>query len=213
MIEIEKKFIVTEEQTKRLISGAEFLGEKILRNVQYDDVNYSLTSHDLWLRKRNGKFELKIPAQTMHDKTFISQYSELETEEEIRNAFPLPFTGKTLDEDLKEKGFFPFVDYVNTRKKYKKDEFSLDFDDADFSDFHYRMLEIELLVENCEDTKKAVEKIYKIKKRPKSKLLAVFVKDFNMAKLLAEIDKKPASANGYGEAKQERLTISPGAWT
>ncbi len=159
MIEIEKKFIVTEEQTKRLISGAEFLGEKILRNVYYDDVNYSLTSHDLWLRKRNGKFELKIPAQTMHDKTFISQYSELETEEEIRNAFPLPFTGKTLDEDLKEKGFFPFVDYVNTRKKYKKDEFSLDFDDADFSDFHYRMLEIELLVENCEDTKKAVEKI------------------------------------------------------
>ena len=38
--------------------------------------------------------------------------------------------------------------------------------------------------------RKAVDKIYKIKKRPKSKPLAVFVKDFKMAKGLAEIDKK-----------------------
>lgn len=37
--------------------------------------------------------------------------------------------------------------------------------------------------------KKAVSRIYKIKKRPKSKPLAVFVKDFKMAKELAEIDK------------------------
>lgn len=36
--------------------------------------------------------------------------------------------------------------------------------------------------------KKAVEKIYKIKKRPDSKLLPVFVKDLKMAKELAEID-------------------------
>src|SRR3990167_5100092 len=36
--------------------------------------------------------------------------------------------------------------------------------------------------------KKAVDKIYKIKKRPKSKPLPVFVKDFKMARELAEID-------------------------
>jgi L-threonylcarbamoyladenylate synthase len=38
--------------------------------------------------------------------------------------------------------------------------------------------------------KKAVEKIYKIKKRAKSKPLPVFIKDFKMAKKLAEIDTK-----------------------
>lgn len=38
--------------------------------------------------------------------------------------------------------------------------------------------------------KKAVNKIYKIKKRPRSKPLAVFVKDFKMAKELAEISEK-----------------------
>jgi L-threonylcarbamoyladenylate synthase len=37
--------------------------------------------------------------------------------------------------------------------------------------------------------KKAVEKIYRIKKRPKAKPLPIFVKNINMAKSLAEIDK------------------------
>jgi L-threonylcarbamoyladenylate synthase len=38
--------------------------------------------------------------------------------------------------------------------------------------------------------KKAVASIYKIKKRPKSKPLPVFVRDIKMAKALAEIDRK-----------------------
>jgi L-threonylcarbamoyladenylate synthase len=38
--------------------------------------------------------------------------------------------------------------------------------------------------------KKATAKIYKIKKRPKSKPLAIFVKDFKMAKEMAEISKE-----------------------
>jgi len=42
----------------------------------------------------------------------------------------------------------------------------------------------------CDATnKKATEKIFKIKKRPKSKPLPVFVKDIKMAKELAEITK------------------------
>ena len=39
------------------------------------------------------------------------------------------------------------------------------------------------------ENKKSVEKIFKIKKRPKSKPLAVFVKSLKTAKDLAEIDK------------------------
>lgn len=40
------------------------------------------------------------------------------------------------------------------------------------------------------ENRKAVKKIFKIKKRPKLKPLAVFVKDIEMAKELAEIDEK-----------------------
>lgn len=52
--------------------------------------------------------------------------------------------------------------------------------------------------------KKAIEKIFKIKKRPSEKPLAVFVKDFNMAKELAEIS-----------AEQERILKKhwPGKYT
>lgn len=57
------------------------------------------------------------------------------------------------------------------------------------------------------ENKKAVEKIYKIKKRPKSKPLPVFVKDIKMAKQLAEIDNGPASAKGYGVAKPGKITF------
>ncbi len=39
-------------------------------------------------------------------------------------------------------------------------------------------------------SKKAVEKIYKIKKRPRQKPLAIFVKDLKAAKKLAEINEK-----------------------
>ena len=38
--------------------------------------------------------------------------------------------------------------------------------------------------------KKAVERIYKIKKRPKNKLIPVFVSDINMAKKIAKIDSR-----------------------
>jgi L-threonylcarbamoyladenylate synthase len=57
-------------------------------------------------------------------------------------------------------------------------------------------------------SKKAVDKIFKLKKRPRSKSLPVFVKDIKMAKELAEISKEPASVppkRDFGEAKQEKM--------
>jgi len=52
--------------------------------------------------------------------------------------------------------------------------------------------------------KEATERLYKIKKRPKNKLIPVFVSDIEMAKGIAEID-----------AKQEKFlkTVWPGATT
>jgi L-threonylcarbamoyladenylate synthase len=54
------------------------------------------------------------------------------------------------------------------------------------------------------ENKKAVEKIFKIKKRLKSKPLAVFVKDIKMAKELAEID---------GEQEKVLKKYWPGKYT
>jgi len=62
--------------------------------------------------------------------------------------------------------------------------------------------------------KKAVEKIYKIKKRPRSKPLPVFVSSIKQAKKIAEIDQ-PAFAKGFGEARQEKILKKywPGKFT
>ena len=63
------------------------------------------------------------------------------------------------------------------------------------------------------ENKKAVEKIFKIKKRPRSKLLPVFIKDLKMAKKLAEIDE-PTSAKASA-GKQEKILKKywPGKYT
>ena len=50
--------------------------------------------------------------------------------------------------------------------------------------------------------KKAVDKIFKIKKRPKSKPLSVFVKDIKMAKMLAEVsEEQERTLNKYWPGK------------
>ena len=61
MIEIEKKFILTPEQEQALIKGADFIEEKEFTDIYYDDKILSLTTKDIWLRERAGKFELKVP--------------------------------------------------------------------------------------------------------------------------------------------------------
>ena len=87
MIEVEKGFILTPEQEKNLIEGTEFLGEKINTDVGYDDLHFSLTRKDIWLRSRNGKFELKIPMNTSIEERTSDQYEEIENENDILKYF------------------------------------------------------------------------------------------------------------------------------
>src|SRR3990167_7926273 len=109
MIEVEKKFSLSEAEKRRLTEGAEFLGERIMRDVYYDSPDWSLTTKDIWLRERNGAWELKLPRHAQSaSKRYADQYKELETEEEIRRALDLPSTD-TLKTVLKEKGFEPIV--------------------------------------------------------------------------------------------------------
>jgi len=64
------------------------------------------------------------------------------------------------------------------------------------------------------ENKKAVDKIYKIKKRSKTKALPVFIKDVKMAKKLAEISEKPSFAKASA-GKQEKILKKywPGKFT
>jgi adenylate cyclase class IV len=68
----------------------------------------------------------------------------------------IPFEKSLANEKIE-----PFAKIVAERKKYKKDEFTLDFD---ITDFNYSVCEVELMVEDETKIDQAVEKIEKFRK-------------------------------------------------
>lgn len=162
MIEVEKDFILTEEQKKALIEGAKFISEKKIIDVYYDTTDYFWTKQDTWLRNRDGRWELKY-AQGSHgpsNPNFISEYRELETEEEIKKHLKLKGK-KTFEKEIAIVGLQPMYQLVTLRKKYKKDIFEIVFDSTDFD---YEIAEIELMVDSHDQIKPAGEKIIQFAK-------------------------------------------------
>lgn len=158
MIEVEKKFILDEEATNKLIGGATFLKEINHIDTYYDTKEHFLTTQDIWLRRRNGKFELKIPLNQGESKSkrTLDRYEEIDDEDQIQSKLKIP-KNKSLTEDLKNASFSPFATITTARRKYRKGEFVIDIDSADFG---YTIVEVELMVEEYnikEATKKILE--------------------------------------------------------
>jgi len=159
MIEVEKKFLLNKEQEKRLIDGAQFIGEKVFTDIYYDAKDYCLTSNDKWLRSRSGKFELKIPFNKIGEIRQGDLYDEIEDEGKIREIFNLQ-KNLAIEEGLEKNGYSRFCTCITTRKKYKKNGFGIDIDFVDYNDdFTYGLAEIELMVENEAEMPKAIENI------------------------------------------------------
>lgn len=161
MIEVEKKFTLTKEQEKALIDGAEFLGEKKFTDIYYDDATFLLTKKDLWLRQRDGRFELKIPMNTSIEERMSDQYRELENNEDILKYFN-PDTNISLEKFLDEKEYKPFCKITTTRRKYKKEEFIIDLDTMDFG---YTVAEIERMILDESKLNEATHAIIKFAKK------------------------------------------------
>lgn len=122
MIEIEQKFILAKAQKKKLLESAEFLGEKTFVDVYYDTVEYALTKNDIWLRSRDGKFEVKLPF-SKNGHGFTGQYNEIEGEEKIRQIFDIVPEGSFL-EDIQSFGYESFCKCKTIKKKHNKENFN-----------------------------------------------------------------------------------------
>ncbi|MBI3335122.1 MAG: CYTH domain-containing protein [Candidatus Portnoybacteria bacterium] len=157
MIEVEKKFILNEQDKERLTKDAKFLNERVFTDIYYDTKIFSLTSNDKWLRSREGVFELKLPLHNGVER-LADQYDELGDGQKIRQALNLP-PNKNLADDLIKAGYFPFCTCKTTRRKYKRDSFIIDFDIVDFQDFTYNIGEIELMVSDKSEIEGATKKI------------------------------------------------------
>jgi thiamine-triphosphatase len=157
MIEIEKKFLLSEKDEKRLIKDAEFISKKEFVDIYYDDKFFSLTKNDIWLRSRDNDFELKLPLNNKGNRT-ADKYKEITNEKIIKKFLKLNLN-KNLKSSLKEAGYLPFVKCKTIRKKYKKDKFIIDIDYVDFGNFNYNICEIELMLNKKSEIKNAVNQI------------------------------------------------------
>lgn len=153
MIEVEKKFQPTEEQLKALLEGTEFVGETENNDIYYDFPDYRLFLKGHRLRKRNDGYELKV-ALPDHNDSGLHSYNEIENDVEI-----LSFIGFNETDSLAEiikTEMSIFCDIKTKRRKYKKEDFSIDIDETNFG---YNMVEIELMVEDDSKIKEAEERI------------------------------------------------------
>lgn len=157
MIEVEKKFLLDEHNAKQLTAGSEFLKRITFTDVYYDDATYVLTLKDIWLRTRDGRFELKLPMHPGAER-LADQYEELDDEAAIRNALKLSPEGP-MGEALAHAGLTPFCECVTTRTKYRRDPFLVDLDDVAYPEFRYTLGEIELMVADQSDVPAAIERI------------------------------------------------------
>jgi len=154
MIEIEKKFIPEKGDIERVTEGAEFISETINDDTYYDK-DFYLTKKDVYVRKRNGAFEMKVGIRRRGFEGIISTYEEVNNENAIREKLGITKKG-TLEEDLEASGYSPFGAWKTTRRKYRKGDFTIDVDSVDYG---YEVVEIELLVGNLLDMDRATNKI------------------------------------------------------
>ncbi len=160
MIEIEIKCKPTPEQKAALLADATFVSEENLIDRYYDSAAYELTTKDFWLRTRNGKFMLKIPAANC---SYLANQAntpkhELEDEQEIRKILNLSNQG-TLEQAVINAGYKLLYTLEKTRQKHTKDVFIIDIDCATHGKIILELVELETMVEKPEEISEATEKL------------------------------------------------------
>lgn len=166
MIEVEKKFLLSPADEARLIRGAKLVGERVIEDSYYDNETYDITLADMWLRKRGGEFELKVPLRVSDDRT-VNQYRELTDRMQICQTLGLPADGSDVGSVLEKMDYKIFMSPRTIRRTYRKDGFTIDLDTVTYggSDFRYSLAEIEMMVEDEADMPAAIASIIDFAKR------------------------------------------------
>lgn len=152
MIEVEQKFALEPGDRERLIEGAEFVGQKINRDVYYDTPTAKLVRHETFFRNRDGVFELKVPLHKLtKELPKAYHFNEISDEAEIRNVLGLNIGG-SLEDSLRKAGYEKIADIATTRMTYKRGPFTLDFDETDFG---FSLLEVERTFEREDERAEA----------------------------------------------------------
>lgn len=166
MIEIEKKFLLTEQQQNDLLEGAQELGLKLVEDSYLDTDTFALTTNDLWFRERDGEYELKAPLKSGSGSFgATNRYNEITDVKEIAQV--LGFDPEVdFETSLSNAGIKKFMTLTTSRKSYEKQGFHIDIDAATYtnSTFEYAVAEIELLVNSESEADEADARIIEFAK-------------------------------------------------
>lgn len=160
-IEVEKKVKLDPHHIEQIEEKGIFVKEVQFKDTYFDRADFYLTTRNIWLRKRDHQFELKVGVKKANG--LIDRYEEITDEQKILTHLNLPsnFSENILD-TFSDAGIIPFSSFTTQRKSYILGEFSIDIDIANFGDLMYRVAEFELLVSSIDQIKEAEEKIKNI---------------------------------------------------
>ena len=155
MIEVEKKYLLSEDSFKAILSDVVFVREEKIIDKFFDDKDFSLFSNKMKLRKRNGKFELKGRKKEKNVDSF-SVKEELTTEQDIANKLDWDLSRGSIQDCVNERNYEQYAEVHTLRKKYKFDDLYIDMDETPDG---YSVMEVEILVENEHEIEDAIRKI------------------------------------------------------
>jgi adenylate cyclase class IV len=160
VIEIEKKFLLTPLQQQALLNDAQLVDERLVKDSYFDTDDYRITVNNLWFRKRNSSYELKVPLKTNSALPAIDKFHELTEIEEICKVLNLNKSADFESELLRNR-IKAFMTCSTARKSYSKQGFRIDIDSATYlnSEFIYNIAEIELIVDDESEASRAERRI------------------------------------------------------
>lgn len=154
MIEVEKKFILTDNQLKAITKLAKFVRQMEFTDVYFDTRDRWLTLHDKWLRRRGDRFELKVPIPGVRQS--MNVYREIENPRAIARELRLKSLREDVAENLAANGLRPFCTIASRRTFYRYRGFTIDIARMDFG---YTIGEIEKIVRAEKNIPRATEEI------------------------------------------------------
>lgn len=147
-------------------AGGSALVAKTFTDTYFDTASSALARKDVWLRRREGAWEIKLPAGDGRSGGERTAFEEVEGEEQVRaalqDAFPgvLPDGAGSLDDAVEAGALVSFAEFTTTRRRWRVPTDLGDLAvDADEASFGHGVVELELLVADKADVAAAEARV------------------------------------------------------
>ncbi|XP_071341900.1 thiamine-triphosphatase isoform X2 [Trachinotus anak] len=174
-VEVERKFVCSSDTLKTLEEIGVCVGHQQFRDQYFDTPQFDLTLRNMWLRKREGCWELKCPPAAVNGTeersagqseaaAMCTCYKEISSLPEIqlrvREVIRDTETGvSNLDESwLSRMNLVCFAEFTTVRQSFTVEEEGVKID-LDQADFGYHVGEVETLMPEGGDVQAALERI------------------------------------------------------